>query len=81
MDKTTVVAVTPSVSGNVGSCQVNSQDIPVSSWTIETVAVNSCTGDVVAQNTYLSWLNVFSAFLFVFAIVIFIGLTWKLIKD
>lgn len=52
MDKTLIVG--GNVSGNVGSCEVKSDFYKVSFFKEETVAVNSCTGEIVAQNIYLN---------------------------
>lgn len=55
MDK---IIVGGNVSGNVGSCEVKSTDVKHSFFKIETVAVNSCSGQIVADNTYTDWFGV-----------------------
>ena len=58
MNKTAVVAISPNISGNVGSCAVTSNSFQKTLFTVETVAVNSCTGEVVSQSVYFdsTWL-------------------------
>lgn len=72
MEKTLIVG--GSVSGNVGSCEVKSTDIKISSWSYRTIAVNSCTGQVVSESTYRDYGNIFvgvMGILFVIGIVLF----------
>lgn len=51
--KTLNVISTPNIEGNIGSCEVKSTQFSHSFWKSETIAVNSCTGQIVAQNIYL----------------------------
>lgn len=55
MQSKTVAVVGGEVTGNIGSCSVVSTNITVSSFYKETVAVNSCTGQVVADNIWYYW--------------------------
>lgn len=50
MTSTNVVAVSPGISGNVGSCSIISTDISVNTFYIQSEAVNSCTGQLVFQS-------------------------------
>lgn len=70
---TPVVVSSGNITGNIGSCSITSQDISVSSWTMETVAVNSCTGVVVADNTYFAWGN-----LILVVVAILVGIMFAL---
>lgn len=65
MTDTNIVVPTANVTGNVGSCAITSTDVSKSSWTTETIAVNSCTGAVVADSTYISWGSVTLAILLI----------------
>lgn len=60
MDKKNIVIGGGNVSGNIGSCSIQSTDVPLSSWSYQTIAVNSCTGEIVASNTYTSYGNIFA---------------------
>lgn len=69
-----IVVSSGNITGNVGSCSITSQDISVSSWTTETVAVNSCTGAIVADNTYFSWGNlILTVIAILFGIMFLLG--------
>lgn len=56
MDKTLIVG-SPNINGNVGSCEVKSDSFQKDFWHRETVAVNSCTGQIISESIYLdgSW--------------------------
>lgn len=54
MDKTIVVG-SPNINGNIGSCEVKSNTFSLDSFHNQTVAVNSCTGDVVSQTIYFEY--------------------------
>lgn len=56
MDKTLLVG--GNVTGNVGSCEVKSDYYSVSFFKEQTTAVNSCTGQIIAQNTYISGFSI-----------------------
>lgn len=78
MDAKTNVLVGGNVGGVISNCQVNSTDVSKSSWTIETIGVNSCTGQIVSDSTYFHW----GAFIcvFVFAVIfiyIFVKASFK----
>ena len=49
------VVVGGAVTGNVGSCEIKSTQTYVSSFYTRTMAINSCTGEVVNDNTYYDW--------------------------
>lgn len=50
---TPVVVSQGAVSGNIGSCQVNTTDVQVDWNTVRTIAVNSCSGEVVGDYSHL----------------------------
>lgn len=51
--KTLNVISTPNIEGNIGSCEVKSTQFSKGFWKSETVAVNSCTGQIIADNIYV----------------------------
>ncbi len=62
MTNTNVVAVSPSVNGNIGSCEVNATDIFVNSFQAHTISVNSCDGRILSDSPiYISWGSVIFA--------------------
>ena len=66
---TTAVVTKGEVTGNIGSCQVNKTSVNVSSSYVQTIAINSCTGEVVADNTYYDWGYVYIPLAIVFIVV------------
>lgn len=42
------------IEGNIGSCHIKSSTYPVTVIKAKTVAVNSCTGEIVDSNIHLS---------------------------
>ena len=62
----TIIAGSENIEGNIGSCQVNSQSFEVDSWHTQTIAVDSCTGKIIAQNTYFDWSVVYVPFFIIF---------------
>jgi len=80
MDKTIVVG-SPNITGNIGSCEVKSQNISLDSFHTQTIATNSCTGQIIAQNSYFDYSSfIFITFGIVFALV-FTVLIGKIIVD
>lgn len=76
MDKTLIVG-SPNISGNVGSCEIKSNEFSVSMFKSQTVAVNSCTGEIVASNIFIS-----SDFIFYGIVIILIILfIWVINKN
>lgn len=51
---TNVIASSPNINGNIGSCTVNSTDVQHGEFMLNTIAINSCNGDVVSNTTYLA---------------------------
>jgi hypothetical protein len=75
MENKPTVLVGGDVTGNIGSCEVKSSNFSVSSFYTETVAVNSCTGEVVSQNIYYDWSYIYFPAALIFIIVaIFVSL-------
>ena len=52
MEKTNVIVGGSNVNGNIGSCEIKSDNFSTSSWRTQTVAVNSCTGEIVSSKEY-----------------------------
>lgn len=73
MPSPTVVVGGP-VNGNIGSCQVNPATYKVDLLHSETIAVNSCSGVVVADHVYLDsdsiTLGVLATFFFMIVAVL-----------
>lgn len=51
----TAVIAGSNVNGNVSSCSVNTSSVNISSFYERTFSVNSCTGQVLQDNTYFDW--------------------------
>jgi hypothetical protein len=72
--KTTNIISTPNIEGNIGSCSVQSNEIYISKGillnTKSVIQVNSCTGEVINQQTYTDYSNVVPASI---AIIVFIA--------
>ncbi len=66
--KTNTLVSSPNIEGNIGSCAIQSTNIPLDSWHTQTIAINSCTGKVVSQTSYFEW----GGTLLVGAIILFI---------
>ena len=49
------IVSTPNITGNIGSCEVKSAEFRTSVFTLQTTAVNSCSGEVIASNTYFDY--------------------------
>lgn len=78
---TTPIAVTSgNLTGNVGSCAINSTDVNVNSFTIETIATNSCTGQVIADHTYFNWIAGIASGS-IFLLILFFAFFTKMIID
>lgn len=58
MDKTNVIVGGSNVSGNIGSCEIKSDSYQKTLFTVQTTAINSCTGEIISQSTYFDtgWL-------------------------
>lgn len=52
--KNTLVT-SPNITGNIGSCKVESKTYPLSSFYKETVSVNTCTGEIVSSTTWYDY--------------------------
>lgn len=63
------VVVGGAVEGNIGSCEVKSTSVSLDSWHTQTLAVNSCTGEVVSNNSYYDWSYIYFPVMIVFVIV------------
>lgn len=74
MEKPTVV-VGGSVSGNIGSCEIKTTDINLSTVYKQTVAVNSCNGKVISKSEpYVGLETVFLGLIIsVIALGLFLG--------
>ena len=47
-----VITTSPNIEGNIGSCEIKSREFGNGTFHNQTIAVNSCTGEIVADNTY-----------------------------
>lgn len=81
MEKTNVIASSPNLVGNLGSCSVVSTNVSINSFYTETIAVNSCTGDIVSQNTYFDWGNMLVVGIVLGLIVILGGMVLRMFLD
>jgi hypothetical protein len=72
---TNVIASSPNINGNIGSCEIKSNSYDVSSFYTRTTAVNSCTGEIINDTTYYQWgYTYIPGVIFLGIIIIFIGL-------
>lgn len=70
MTQNTPVVVGGNIEGNIGSCDVKSTYINIDSWHKQTMAVNSCTGQVVYQSPiYYDWSYIYFPLAFVLVFV------------
>lgn len=69
---TTPIVASPAITGNIGSCEVKKTDISVDSFHMTTVAINSCDGSIVSQNTYFdySWFTIPLAIIFIVVAIV-----------
>ena len=51
--KTVNVVASPNVNGNIGSCSIIKETVNVSWLKSQDIAVNSCTGQIIANYTYI----------------------------
>lgn len=69
MNKTNNLVVAGGVNGNIGSCSIVSTNISKGAFTVETMAVNSCTGEIVSHtDAYFdsSWIAIPVIIIFLF---------------
>jgi len=71
--QTTNLVSTPNITGNIGSCEIKSDTFSKNSFYSTTVAVNSCTGEIVSQNTYYNYGYIYFP---VIVIVTIVALRW-----
>jgi hypothetical protein len=57
--------------GNIGSCEVKSTTYALSSFYKETVAVNSCTGEIVSDTTWYDYSYVYMPLMVIVLVVLF----------
>lgn len=79
MDTTTLVT-SPYIQGNIGSCEVKTTSLSKDSWHNTTIAVNSCTGEVIQQNTYYDYSYIYYPIMLI-VVVFFIGLIIRIFSD
>lgn len=79
MDKTLIIP-TNNLSGNIGSCEVKTTSLSVDSFHTRSIAINSCTGAIVSDNTYYDWEYVYAPGVIVI-ILIAVGLFFRIIMD
>lgn len=55
MENTKVIAVTPNVNGNIGSCEVKKTEYSKDSWHSGVILQDSCTGIIISHYEYYDW--------------------------
>lgn len=50
MTNTNVLVGGSNVSGNIGSCEIKSDNVSIDYWHYKAIAVNSCTGNIISEN-------------------------------
>lgn len=78
--QTPTVVVGGSVEGNIGSCEVKTTSISKSSFYTQTIAVNSCSGEIVSNNTFYDWSYVYFPLVLVIVFILIFG-AFKTIFD
>ncbi len=74
-NNTKVIASSPNLTGNLGSCEVKSTTYSIDSWHSGVILQDSCTGKLLAQHEYYDWgyiyipLVIVGMFVLVFAAV------------
>lgn len=58
MEKTNVIVGGSNVNGNIGSCEIKSNSFNKDFWNIQTVAVNSCSGEIISSNVYFDGISI-----------------------
>lgn len=58
------------ITGNIGSCAINANSYSVSFFTMEVVAVNSCTGEIISREQMTNG-SLFVGGIFVFMFLLF----------
>ena len=66
--KTVNVISTPNIEGNIGSCFVQSNEVKIANGVFTSgymaTQVNSCTGQIISQNTYTTYGGIWFAIIF-----------------
>lgn len=65
------VVSSPNVEGNIGSCEVKVSTMPVSSFYVRAIATNSCTGQIVGDNTYYDWGYIYGPAIVIVTVFVF----------
>ena len=66
---TNTLVSSPNITGNIGSCKVDSQTYSLSSFYKETVAVNTCTGEIVSRTTWYDYGYIYQPTVIIFVMV------------
>jgi hypothetical protein len=74
---TSNIISTPNITGNIGSCTIQSNDVTISTtfWTQDhsVTQINSCTGKIISNNAYTDYTGLqFFGFIGAFILGIFI---------
>lgn len=72
MEKTNVIVGGSSVNGNIGSCEIKSNTHSINSFYNQTISINSCTGEIMSNNTYFDYGTMFLPFIGLIIIGLFI---------
>ena len=79
MTNTNVLVGGSNISGNIGSCEIKNNTYSVSSFITRSTSINSCTGQIVSDNTYYDWSYIYFPGAII-AIVIFIAIFFRVIR-
>ena len=74
------IVSTPNITGNIGSCEIKTSSMSVSSFYTQTMAVNSCTGEIVSQQTYYDYSYVYFPLVIIVMAILIFG-TFRVIFD
>ena len=80
MANTPVVMTNGNVQGNIGSCEIKTSEVSVSSFYKRSIALDSCTGQIVSDNTYYDWEYIYVPGVII-VIVLFLIIGIKIFSD
>lgn len=69
------------IEGNIGSCQVLSETFDIKPFKVQTIATNSCTGEIVANTTYTNLGNVMGLLLGIVMLLLVVLIIWVNVTD
>lgn len=77
---TNVIASSPNINGNIGSCEIKNNSYSVSSFYTRSTSVNSCTGQIINDTTYYDYSYIYYPIAF-FVIVLSLLILLRTIFD